>query len=225
MKRRVTLGDGVSVTAIVYPARGPCLGTLVLAHGAGADQEHAFMVDTARRLARAGVRTITFNFPYTEAGRRAPDPPAVLQRCFRAVIADEGRRRARARREPIFIGGKSMGGRMASHLVAEGDPGIAGLVCLGYPLHPSGRPDKLRTSHLSAIRVPMLVVQGTRDAFGGPDEIRAHTRSIPSVTVLPVEEGDHSFKVPKRVATAETVMGGIVQEIVRWMRAVPTGQA
>jgi hypothetical protein len=224
-RRRVRLADGGQVTAIAYcPTQASVprlIATLVLAHGAGADQEHSFLVDVAGRLARAGVRTVTFNFPYTESGRRAPDRAAVLQGCFLAVLADERKRPRGARTLPLFVGGKSLGGRMASHLAADGEPGIAGLVCLGYPLHPPGKPEQLRVAHLDRIRVPVLVVQGSRDPFGGPDEVGRHFRVVPApVTIFPVEQGDHSFKVPKRVASADAVMGGVINEIVRWMRDV-----
>jgi predicted alpha/beta-hydrolase family hydrolase len=181
------------------------------------------MVDVAGRLAEAGVRTVTFNFPYMESGRRAPDPPAVLEACFRAVVADV--RGAIAGETPLFIGGKSLGGRMASHLAANDDPPVAGLVCLGYPLHPPGQPERLRTKHLGGIRVPVLIVQGSRDPFGGPDEIRAHTGVVKGkVTVVPVEKGDHSFKVPKRVATADSVMQAVTLAIVRWMDGVTSAR-
>ncbi len=119
-----------------------------------------------------------------------------------------------------MIGGKSMGGRIASQVAASGQEGIAGLVFLGYPLHPPGRPDQLRWKHLADIRAPMLFVQGSRDAFGTPDELRAVFRGLATAPDLcVVEEGDHSFKVPKRSATPqEQVYEFVLDEIVRWLR-------
>src|SRR5579859_2194352 len=112
----------------------------VLAHGAGAGQRHPWMVQLAEGLRARGVRVLTFDFPYMQEGRRAPDRPPVLEASFRAAVGE-----ARAQLEPgerLFIGGKSMGGRMATHLAADGEPGLAGVVCLGYPLHPPGKPEQ-----------------------------------------------------------------------------------
>jgi len=153
-----------TVTALVYPPPEPArpLATLILAHGAGAPQSSTFMVDFAQGLARRGCRTITFNFPYTEQGRRLPDRAPTLEACFRDVIAAI-RARADGPGGPLVIGGKSMGGRIASHLASQGLEDLAGLVALGYPLHPPGRPEQLRAVHLARIRQPMLIVQGQND--------------------------------------------------------------
>jgi len=198
----VSLEGGGRVSAIRYAARGAKLGALVLAHGAGADQLHPFMVGAAEGLARRGVETTTFNFAYTEAGRRAPDPAPKLEACFRDVVRSvraHAGRRGGARDRPLFLGGKSMGGRMASHLAAEGAPNVAGLVFLGYPLHPPGKPAQLRSAHLSRITAPMLFVQGTRDPFGTPEELAPILITLPAkVEVFPVDQGGHSFEVPKR---------------------------
>jgi predicted alpha/beta-hydrolase family hydrolase len=177
------------------------------------------MVDLATRLADAGVRTVTFNFGYIDRGRKLPDPPATLQSRFREVLALV-RSTLRGNKQ-LFVGGKSLGGRMASHLAADGDGGILGLICLGYPLHPPGKPKKLRTEHLARIKVPVLIVQGSRDPFGAPAELRRHTRVIAGpVTIVPVDQGDHSFKVPRRVRPAEDVMTDVAGAIATWMRAV-----
>jgi predicted alpha/beta-hydrolase family hydrolase len=119
------------------------------------------------------------------------------------------------------IGGKSMGGRIASQIAAAGEDGVAGLVFLGYPLHPPGRPDKLRSEHLGRIRAPMLFVQGSRDAFGTPDELRAALAGAKAAAeLLVVDGGDHSFKVPKRGALSQDqVYDGVLDEIVRWLQA------
>jgi predicted alpha/beta-hydrolase family hydrolase len=191
--RQVTVGDE-RVTALVYtpPAAGP---TLILAHGAGADQRHPFLVAWAEGLARRGVEVVTFNFRYTEAGRKAPDRAPELEACWRAVLeAVRGWGRTR-----IAVGGKSMGGRIASQVVAQGADAAA-LVFLGYPLHPPGKPAQLRVAHWPKIRHPMLFVQGTRDPFGSPDELAAHFAGLqPPPEVLVVDGGDHSFAVPKKL--------------------------
>lgn len=223
----VSLEGGGRVTARRYAARRPRLGELVLAHGAGANQEHAFMVAAAEGLARRGVETTTFNFPYTEAGRRAPDPAPKLESCFRDVVRAVRARGARDR--PLFLGGKSMGGRMASHLGAAGEPDVAGLVFLGYPLHPPGKPTQLRSEHLPRITVPMLFVQGTRDPFGSPDELAPILAKLPAkVAVFSVDQGGHSFEVPKRTGRSlDDVMESVLDRVAAFVRAISpkAGQA
>jgi uncharacterized protein len=209
------------VTALVYSPPEPSrpAATLILAHGAGAPQSSAFMVDFARGMARRGCQAVTFNFPYTEQGRRLPDRAPTLEACFRDVIAAM-RARADLGTGPLVIGGKSMGGRIASHLAAQGLADLAGLVALGYPLHPPGRPEQLRALHLARIRQPMLIVQGSRDAFGTPEELRPALAPLgATVTLQIVEGGDHSFKVPKRgPITQEEVFERVQDEIARWIR-------
>jgi hypothetical protein len=217
---RVAVASG-TVTALVYPPpeASRSLATLILAHGAGASQSSAFMVAFARGLARRGCHAVTFNFPYTEQGRRLPDRAPTLEACFRDVIAAV-RARPDLASGPLVIGGKSMGGRMASHVAAQGLPGLAGVVALGYPLHPPGRPEQFRAEHLTRIRQPMLIVQGSRDAFGTPEELRAALVPLGATATLQVVEGgDHSFKVPKRgPITQEEVLERVQDEIARWMR-------
>ncbi|HYN22709.1 MAG TPA: alpha/beta family hydrolase [Thermoanaerobaculia bacterium] len=172
--------------------------TLALAHGAGAPMDSPHLSGVARGLAREGIRVARFEFPYMEArrhtGRRGtPDPERALRQRWRDVI-DELRGAAR-----LAIGGKSLGGRIAS-LVAD-EAGVQALVCLGYPFHPPGRPEKLRTQHLAALRTPALILQGTRDAFGLPEEIREYALS-PSISVQWIPDGDHSFK--PRAASGRT---------------------
>jgi predicted alpha/beta-hydrolase family hydrolase len=212
-----------AVTALVYPPPGPSqpLATLLLAHGAGAPQSSPFMVAFARGLARRGCLLVTFNFPYTEHGRRLPDRAPALEACFRDVIAAI-RARPDLAAAPLVIGGKSMGGRMASHLAAQGVADLAGILALGYPLHPPGRPERPRAEHLARIRRPMLIVQGSRDAFGTPEELRPVLEPLgATVTLHVVEGGDHSFKVPKRgPITQEEVFERVQDEVTRWIRLV-----
>jgi uncharacterized protein len=213
------------VTALAYRAahRGHTGVTLILAHGAGANQASSFMVGFATSLAARGIDTVTFNFVYTEQRRRLPDRNDKLEHCYRTVIeaVRDGKFYDDAGRRKLVIGGKSMGGRIASQVAAAGQEGIAGLVFLGYPLHPPGRPDKLRSKHLPDIGAPMLFVQGSRDAFGTPEELRAVLGGLEvAADICVVEDGDHSFKVPKRSAVPQDqVYEFVLDEIVRWLRA------
>jgi hypothetical protein len=195
-----------TVTALRYPAAAPGL-TLVLGHGAGAPQTSDFMVTFARAFARRGLTTVTFNFPYMEARRRMPDRAPVLEAAFRAVI-EAVRERPDWGRDRLVIGGKSMGGRMAS-LVAD-ELGVRGLVCLGYPFHPPGKPDSLRVKHLEPLRTPTLIVQGTRDALGSREEVEGYTLS-PAIRFLWLEDGDHSFK--PRVSSGHTEAGHLAAAV------------
>ena len=191
----VSLENGATTTMAHFAATDPVGALLVLAHGAGAGQRHPFMVSTAAALARRGIDVVTFNFPYMEQKRRVPDRAPVLESCFRAVVAAAlDRDSLRGRR--LFIGGKSMGGRMATHLAAQGVERLAGVIALGYPLHPPGKPQQLRSGHLPEITAPVLIVQGERDAFGTPAELAPviETMSAP-VTLHVVPGGDHSLAV------------------------------
>ena len=170
-------------------ARDPRI-TLVLAHGAGAPMDHPFMNTIAEGVAGREVRVVRFEFPYMAArrtgGRRgAPDREPVLMQTWRDVIAKPG---APGR---LVIGGKSMGGRIAS-MVAD-EVGAAGLICLGYPFHPPGAPARLRTAHLEKLQTPALILQGTRDSFGLPEEVAQYQLS-PKIRIAWIEDGDHSFK-------------------------------
>jgi predicted alpha/beta-hydrolase family hydrolase len=216
-RMEIDLGaDRGKVTGLRYDPKPPARFTLVLAHGAGAGQQHPWMVGMASGLAERGVRVLTFNFPYTEAGRRVPDRPEVLIASFRAAVATA---RGHAEQAPLFIGGKSLGGRMASHLASEGEAGVAGLICLGYPLHPPGRPDQLRVSHLPQIKMPVLIVQGSRDAFGTPEEIRTHVKGL-RLELAVIEGGDHSFKQAKKTAPdPEASRASLLDGVVRFMES------
>ena len=218
---RAEIAPSQDVTAIAYPAaeQGRAGVTLILGHGAGADQMSSFMVTFATELAARGISTVTFNFLYTEHGRRVPDPNGRLEVCWRAVIGAVRDRMSRG--EKLTIGGKSMGGRIASQVAAAGLGDLAGLVFLGYPLHPPGRPDRLRAAHLGQVKAPMLFVQGSRDAFGTPDELQPIIKELgPSADLYVVEGGDHSFKLPKRLgARQQDIYGAIQDRIETWLRA------
>jgi predicted alpha/beta-hydrolase family hydrolase len=173
--------------------------TFLFAHGAGAPMDSGFMNVVAKGVAKSGVRVVRFEFPYMqkrrESGKRgAPDSPQVLMQSFRDAIDQFGGGKR------LVIGGKSMGGRIAS-MVAD-DASVLGLVCLGYPFHPPGRPDKTRTGHLEDLRTPTLILQGTRDSFGGPLDVANYELS-PVIRIEWLEDGDHSFKPRARSGRTE----------------------
>jgi uncharacterized protein len=179
--------------------------TLILAHGAGGAMDTPFLSTVARGLAARGLRVLRFEFPYMAARRtdgrsRGPDREPVLLDAWRAVVRETG--------PDVFVGGKSLGGRMAS-LVAD-ELGVRGLVCLGYPFHPPGQPEKLRTRHLETLRTPALVVQGERDPFGTRDDVASYTLS-PSISIEWLRDGDHSWK--PRKASGATEAGNLERAI------------
>jgi uncharacterized protein len=199
---------------IEYPAGSSGADALfVFAHGAGAGQRHPFMVAYASALADQGIHVVTFDFPYMAQGRRAPDRAALLEEAFRDAIT-----RAREGRESLalFVGGKSMGGRMATHLAAGGTE-AAGVMTLGYPLHPPGKPEQKRTAHFPGIRMPWLIVQGERDTFGTPAELTPEIEAVPGEVQLHVVAGaDHSLAVRGR--KPEVVRAEVVAVMVDFIR-------
>jgi len=174
---------------------------------------------TGAGLAARGLDAMTFNFLYSERGRRVPDQTAKLEACYRAVI-EAARSHENLKMNRLIIGGKSMGGRIASHVAAAGVDDVAGLIFLGYPLHPPGKPDQLRDKHLKDVRAPMLFVQGSRDAFGTPDELRNVINDLRQpATLYVIEGGDHSFKVAKSSPVSQQqVYQTVMDEIGRWLK-------
>ena len=224
----IPLEAGAATTALAYPAGDPKIGAvLILGHGAGAGQQSAFMIDFSRALSALGLDIVTFNFPYIEQGRRIPDRGPVLEACFRAVI-DRTRADVANANQFVFIGGKSMGGRIATQIAAA-DPSlpIAGLILLGYPLHPPGKPAERRDKHLPAIGRPMLFVQGSRDAFGTPAQLTPVVATLqPAAVVRVVEDGDHSFKLRRKDPAAQAgLYANIQQDVVAWTRGIVTAAA
>lgn len=217
-------GDAdTTVAAALYTPEGERQldALFVFAHGAGAGHFHPFMATYASGLAARGITVVTFNFPYMEKKRRTPDRAPVLEDAFRrAVLGAVEHRDVKASK--LVIGGKSMGGRMASHVAAAGLQELAGLVCLGYPLHPPGRPERLRAAHLAAIREPMLFVQGAHDTFGTPEELAPILAPLgPTVRVHVVEGGDHSFKVARRgPVPQDEVFARVQDEVAAWARGL-----
>jgi len=231
-KLKVSINEADSVGALLYLAsKQNHVGiTVLLAHGAGANQTSPFMRLFAGGLAERGFDAMTFNFLYAELGRGGPDPKPKLESCYRAVI-DAALKHKKLKGNRLLIGGKSMGGRIAS-LVAStravgdtpqakpGSSNLAGLVFLGYPLHPPGRPEQLRSEHLKDVTAPMLFIQGSRDSFGTAEEIRAvikkeHLRAMLHV----IDGGDHSFKVPKSSKLSqEQVYDSAMDAIAGWQQ-------
>jgi uncharacterized protein len=201
----------------VWDGSGDSSEVVILAHGAGNDLSSSFMAHVADGLANAGLDVCRFNFLYTERGRRSPDRPAVLEETYRAVVDEVRSSRSDAR---LFIGGKSMGGRIASHLAAAGDR-VDGLVFLGYPLHPPGKPEKIRSAHLGDITVPMLFVEGTRDPFCPLETLEKVRADLAAeTTVVVVEDGDHSFKVRKSSGrSSEQALDEVVEAVADWVKS------
>ncbi len=191
--------------------------TLVLAHGAGGPMDSPFMATIAGGIAKAGIRVARFEFPYMRQRREmgkggAPDTGPMLMQSWRETIEDLGGG------ERLVIGGKSMGGRIAS-MVAD-EAGVRGLVCLGYPFHPPGKPEQTRTRHLEVLRTPALILQGSRDPFGKPDEVAQYKLSR-SIRLKWLEDGDHSFKPRVRSGHTEADnLGAAIGEIVEFIEAL-----
>jgi hypothetical protein len=201
------------------PEAGAARGTVVLAHGAGAGMDSPFMEEVARALSAESIRVVRFEFPYMRQARSGrggrPDPPKVLEATWLGVIGELG--------SPgkLVIGGKSMGGRIAS-MVAD-RAGVRGLVCLGYPFHPTGRPTTLRVAHLKELKTPALILQGERDSFGSRDEIAGYTLSK-AIRLVFLEDGDHSFKPRKSSGrTYEQNLEAAVREIVAFTTGLSPG--
>ena len=201
---------------LLYDGPVDAEATLVLAHGAGAPMDSPFMQSMATAVAAGGLRVVRFEFPYMadrrQGERRGPDRTAVLARAWNEVIVAIG--------DParLVIGGKSMGGRIASMIADEA--GVAGVVGLGYPFHPPGRPASLRTAHLESLKTPALIVQGERDPLGSRGEVAAYALS-PAIRVEWLPDGDHSFKPRKRSGhTTEGNLAKAVDLVVRFCRQV-----
>jgi predicted alpha/beta-hydrolase family hydrolase len=227
-KLTVKVNEKEDVTALLYPAakKNRAGLTVVLGHGAGANQTSGFMRMFANGLAARGLDVMTFNFVYMEQGRSVPDQKPKLEACFRAVI-ETAIKHKKLKHNRLVVGGKSMGGRIASQVIAgEEKEGfineVAGLVFLGYPLHPPGQSTKLRVEHLEHVGKPMLFVQGTRDALGTPDEIHPYIKNLrPAAKIYPIEGGDHSFKAPKKFGSPqEEIYENAMNEIDQWSRSI-----
>jgi uncharacterized protein len=210
--------------------RGPTAGVLetppgasavvVLGHGAGSGMASPFMAGIAGALVEQRLAVARFDFPYMHAGRKAPDAAPALVETWRLARAAVGERTGGL---PLVAGGKSLGGRIASMAVAEGMPAAA-LVFLGYPLHPPGRPEKLRRDHLGEIAVPMLFLQGSRDPFARTDLLAQTVAGLGQrATLVEVEGGDHSFRVPGGTRDSAAIGAGLAPQVARFVTGVLGG--
>lgn len=210
----VEVPGGGSVSAVRTAAKD-ARWTFIYAPGAGSNIHDPFGAHAARALASLGVTTVRFQFPYMEAGRKSPDRPAVLEATWRAVI--DASRDTKTR---LVVGGRSMGGRIASMVVAE-DGTADALALFAYPLHPPGKAEQLRVAHFASIRVPALFVSGTNDAFGSPDELRAATKQVKRSKVHLLEGADHGFAARKSSGrTREDVWAEAVDAFAAWLATV-----
>ena len=189
----------------------------VLAHGAGAGMDHPFMRAAADELCALGIATLRYQFPYMERRAHRPDPPPLCHATVRAALAEAAHRAAAL---PLFAGGRSFGGRMTSQAQAlEPLKGVRGLVFLGFPLHPAGRPSDTRAQHLSEVRIPMLFVRGARDALAERARIEALVSRLGArATLHEVEDADHSFHVPARSGRKDAeVTSALLRAVAQWM--------
>ena len=217
VERRIGVERGIEVSALLLqPARPRAL--YVLAHGAGAGMRHAFMESMAQRLAAEGIATLRYQFPYTEHGSRRPDPEPLLLATVRAAVV-AGREAAGGL--PLLAGGKSMGGRMTSRAAAAAPlEGVAGLVFLGFPLHPAGQPGISRADHLARVTLPMLCLQGTRDTLADLALLKPVLERLGDrATLRVIEHADHSFHVLKRSGrTDEHVLEELATAVSKWQK-------
>jgi len=213
---KIALAGGATISGLLdVPAKAEAC--YVFAHGAGAGMNHAFMAAVASGLAERGVATLRFQLPYMEQGSKRPDVPKVAQGAVRAAVQEAARRLPDL---PLFAGGKSFGGRMTSQAqAAEPLPNVRGLVFVGFPLHPAGKPSAERAQHLAGIQVPMLFLQGTRDTLADLDLIRDTTAKLEGRATLHVVDGaDHSFHVLARSGrTDEQVRAELLDTMAGWM--------
>lgn len=210
----IGLSAGASVSALLCaPPRASAL--FVFGHGAGAGMHHPFMADLAAALGERGVATLRYQFPFMEHGSKRPDGPAVAQAAVRAAVAEAA---ARLPGLPLYAGGKSFGGRMTSQAqAAQPLGGVRGLVFVGFPLHPAGKPGTQRAAHLTGVKVPMLFLQGTRDALADLALVRTTVLQLGERATLHVVEGaDHAFHVPVRSGRSD---GQVLQELADAMAA------
>lgn len=218
----VVIDTGAHVVSGLWQRPEESRASLMLAHGAGAGMKQRFLEATSTGLGRRGIATLRYQFPYMEAGRGRPDTPAVATATVRAAAAkaaelDPGL--------PRFAGGKSFGGRMSSTAESEAPLGVRGLVFLGFPLHPPGKPSTERAAHLDRVAVPMLFLQGSRDDFARLDLLQDVVARLGDRATLAVYEGaDHSFHVTKASGTTDAdVLAAVLDQIATWISRTVAG--
>lgn len=214
----IAIEGGRSVSGLLDAPRDS-RACYVLAHGAGAGMTHPFMAAVAKGLAERSIATLRYQFPYMEQRSKRPDPPKVAHAAVRSAVEAAA---ARLRGVPLFAGGKSFGGRMTSQAQAsEPLPGVRGLVFLGFPLHPAGKPSDDRAAHLRDVELPMLFLQGSRDSLADLALIRGVAERLGTRATLEVfDEADHSFHVPARTGRKDSeVLEQLLDKLARWIAA------
>jgi predicted alpha/beta-hydrolase family hydrolase len=215
----VRISDDESVSGLLCVPAG-ARACFVFAHGAGAGMNHAFMASVAQELAQHAVGTLRYQFPYMERGSRRPDVPKVARATVRAAVGEAARRMPGM---PLFSGGKSFGGRMTSQAQAESPlPGVRGLVFIGFPLHPAGKPSIERAAHLLDVACPMLFLQGTRDELAELSLVRKALDPLNErATLETFDDADHSFHVRARSGQTDAqVRAAMVRMMVSWIAKV-----
>jgi predicted alpha/beta-hydrolase family hydrolase len=218
---RFQVDADTSVSALLDSPDAP-RACYVLAHGAGAGMAHPFMASAAQGLAARGIACLRYQFPYMEAGGKRVDPPALAHATVRAAVAQAAQLLPGL---PLVAGGKSFGGRMTSQAqAAEPLPGVIGLVFIGFPLHPEGKPSVTRAEHLEKVELPMLFLQGTRDALADLELIRSTVQALGARATLHILDGaDHAFHVLARSGrTDQQVREELLDTLAGWLLASPT---
>jgi uncharacterized protein len=216
----ITISDGAIRVSGLPQAPARARACYVLAHGAGAGMAHPFMAAAAAGLAERGIATLRYQFPYMQAGGKRPDPPKVAHAAVRAAVATAA---GELPKLPLFAGGKSFGGRMTSQAQAAAPlAGVRGLIFLGFPLHPAGKPAHERGEHLFAVEIPMLFLQGTRDALAALDELEPLCKRLGrGATLRLFDDADHSFHVPARSGRTDAqVRDEMLDALAGWIDAV-----
>lgn len=217
---RIAIDAGTSVSALLRAPAAP-RAVFVFAHGAGAGMEHAFMEAFANGLAARGIATLRFQFPYMERGSKRPDAPKVAHAAVRAAVAEAAQRLPGV---PLFAGGKSFGGRMTSQAQAlQPLPGVRGLVFVGFPLHPAGKPSDERAQHLREVACPLLFLQGTRDELAALELLQPLVQRLGErASLVLLDDADHAFHVRVRSGRTDAqTQDAMVDAIATWVRSVP----
>ena len=211
LQLKVSSSAGLVSAKYIMPENPLCIFTL--AHGAGAGMDHSFMETLAEALAKSGIATLRFNFPFAENKKGRPDSPAIAHLAIAAAIE---KARVLNPELPLFVSGKSFGGRMSSQfLAAHPDNSISGIIFYGFPLHPAGKPSTERADHLTALKIPMLFLQGTKDALATSPLIKKVCKSLRKATLIELDGADHSFKAGKK-----DIMSLLVIETKKWVEKI-----
>jgi uncharacterized protein len=210
-KLEVSSSVGIVSAKYIVPDKPKCIFTL--AHGAGAGMDHSFMETLADSLSKVGIATLRFNFPFAEHKKGRPDSPAIAHITIEAAIKKAHELNSKL---PLFVSGKSFGGRMSSqYLASHPDSSVKGIIFYGFPLHPSGKPSTERSDHLKALKIPMLFLQGSKDTLASWELIKSVCGSLRKATLVKLEGADHSFKAGKK-----DVMSLLIDETKKWVEKI-----